>query len=229
MAKVRTLPSKKEKLHDIAEDIRYAAREVIECVQDIGEKLTEAKALMDHGEWSPWLEREFGWTDRTARNYMSVARCFKTETVSDLDIDLRALYALSKRDTPEEVREAAVELARTQHVSHAKVTEMLRAYAAPPKPRPRTTAEIEEDRLGWLDHWFDQIGRITKALADDIDSQACFLEETNPTPDDLAAAAKRNPEVLAHVNRGYSKLLEIKARIEHHGKLKLIKTAASGR
>jgi hypothetical protein len=47
-----------------------------------GEKLIEAKGLVEHGQWLPWLEANFPGTDRTASTYMRLAR--NSETVSDL-------------------------------------------------------------------------------------------------------------------------------------------------
>ena len=40
-----------------------------------------------------WIEREFGWSDRTARNFMNAyALSLKSETVSDLKLPMRELY-----------------------------------------------------------------------------------------------------------------------------------------
>jgi hypothetical protein len=39
----------------------------------LGCRLTGAKALCQHGEWLPWLERKFGWSDQTARKFIHVA------------------------------------------------------------------------------------------------------------------------------------------------------------
>ena len=43
------------------------------------------KTEQPHGEWLPWLDAEFGWSDATAKNYMSVARAFKSLTVGDFE------------------------------------------------------------------------------------------------------------------------------------------------
>jgi hypothetical protein len=55
-------------------------------VIEIGNCLIAVKARLQHGAWLPWLEREFGWSDRAARNYMRAAVAFKPETVSNLAI-----------------------------------------------------------------------------------------------------------------------------------------------
>lgn len=43
------------------------------------------------------LKDNFGWSEKTAQRYMTVANAFKNDTVSDLEIsiDAKALYLLS--------------------------------------------------------------------------------------------------------------------------------------
>jgi hypothetical protein len=62
------------------------------------------KEQLAHGQWVKWLRDEFAWTDRTARNMMSVAERFKSENVSDLRIDISALYVLAPAPQHQEVQ-----------------------------------------------------------------------------------------------------------------------------
>ena len=55
-----------------AEAIRALGKRVIDDIIEIGRLLTEAKQIAGHGNWLPWLEREFQWTDDTALNFMRV-------------------------------------------------------------------------------------------------------------------------------------------------------------
>jgi hypothetical protein len=60
----------------------------------------------------PWLEREFGWDERTAQRYISAHElALKYDTVSDLDLPLRGLYLLAAPSTPDEARQAVIEAA----------------------------------------------------------------------------------------------------------------------
>jgi hypothetical protein len=61
----------------------------------------------------PWIDREFGWSERTARNFMSVHEMLssKSATVADLAIDAKALYALAAPSTPEDVQADVIERA----------------------------------------------------------------------------------------------------------------------
>jgi hypothetical protein len=44
---------------------------------------------LPHGHFGIWLSVEFDWSERTAQNFMSVARSFKYETIADLKIAWR--------------------------------------------------------------------------------------------------------------------------------------------
>lgn len=62
----------------------------------IGELLTEEKGKLKHGEFTPWVNGNLPFTDRTARNYMRLYRerdRLKTETVSDLTSAYKLLNA----------------------------------------------------------------------------------------------------------------------------------------
>lgn len=73
-------------LEQRAERIRQRFRDIARNVIEIGFELIAAKREVGHGGWSAWLEREFNWTDRTARNYMNVAERFgNRKTFSDLN------------------------------------------------------------------------------------------------------------------------------------------------
>ena len=39
---------------------------------EIGKRLTEAKELVDHGQWSQWLQKNVNYSERTAQNLMRV-------------------------------------------------------------------------------------------------------------------------------------------------------------
>jgi hypothetical protein len=65
------VPMKEQKrLSDHAAAIKKLGKRVAADVVEIGKRLTECKKLAGHGNWLPWLEREFGWSDETARKFM---------------------------------------------------------------------------------------------------------------------------------------------------------------
>ena len=68
--------------------IRTSTRLQITEVIASGRRLLEVKVALPHGAFGKWLEAEFGWTERTAQNYMRAAETYgsNTKCVSDLPL-----------------------------------------------------------------------------------------------------------------------------------------------
>ena len=115
-----------------AATIRERGRLAAESIVAIGEELLKVKDALPHGAWTPWLDAEFGWTDRTARTFMRVASWAKSESVSDLGtVDLSALYLISARSTPAAVQTAALAIAETgERVTRGAVRGLIAAHGA---------------------------------------------------------------------------------------------------
>ncbi|MCC6780942.1 MAG: DUF3102 domain-containing protein [Hyphomicrobiales bacterium] len=85
-------------------------------VIEIGRRLTEAKVLAGHGGWLPWLEREFGWSDDTANNYMNLYRATATgrlQIPNGSEFEIRSLYLLASKNIPTVARDAIIERAES--------------------------------------------------------------------------------------------------------------------
>jgi hypothetical protein len=111
--------------------IRDAAKRTAEGIIRIGQWLTEAKARLKHGQWLPWLESEFGWSQKTAWNFMQVYESIKLETVTNLPIDVSALYLIAAPKTPEPVRQEIIKRAEAgESMTRAKAVEVFEEYKA---------------------------------------------------------------------------------------------------
>ena len=83
------------------------------CGIEIGRRLVEAKELLNHGEWLPWLRRETEFSERSAQNYMKVFNeygaaqlgLFGPETNTQTFADLPISKALAMLSLPESERE----------------------------------------------------------------------------------------------------------------------------
>lgn len=73
---------------------------------EIGRRLSVCKRLVGHGNWLSWIEHEFSWTDRTARNFISAYEFTRSKSVnvSNLGIDVSSLYLLAAPSAPEKAR-----------------------------------------------------------------------------------------------------------------------------
>ena len=62
------------------------------------------KAALPHGAFGKWLDTEFGWTPRTAENYMRAAETYGSNTKCVSDLPLKTIYQLQAPTVPESVR-----------------------------------------------------------------------------------------------------------------------------
>jgi Protein of unknown function (DUF3102) len=100
-------------LAEHANEIRKLGKRTIEDIIEIGKHLIAAKELAGHGYWLSWLKQELGWaSESSALRYMHVAELSESVSLTDLDIDLAALYRLAAPSTPSEVVEHVVALGR---------------------------------------------------------------------------------------------------------------------
>ena len=148
-----------------ANEIKTLMRQTAQGVMDIGQRLIEVKERLPHGRFGGWLGQEFGWSERTARNFMAVTRQFKTANFADLSIAPSALYALAGPSVPEAARQEAVQRAGNGPVTHKQARQIIEQHRppAPPKPAPAPVAEVQTFRqasaytalAGWLRGRFD--------------------------------------------------------------------------
>jgi DUF3102 family protein len=68
------------------EKFSTVARTALSHAIIVGERLIEAKTLVDHGEWLPWLKMHCSISERQAQKYMRVARA-KSAVRADLTIE----------------------------------------------------------------------------------------------------------------------------------------------
>ncbi|WPE22456.1 DUF3102 domain-containing protein [Shinella zoogloeoides] len=90
---------------EAAQRIKLRLRRSAEDIIEIGRDLLAVKERIGHGNFTPWLQAEFGMSEHTARRFMGVARQFGDKTSIVRDLDPTALYELAAPKTPIEVRE----------------------------------------------------------------------------------------------------------------------------
>jgi Protein of unknown function (DUF3102) len=179
--------------------IRALAKNVVRDVVEIGRHLTEAKGACAHGEWLPWLEREFAWGERTAQRFMQVHDLAKSAKLSDLgSLDISGLYLLAAPSTPAEVRDAAIARADAgEKLSHRQIKEMVDKAAegqlAPARAQAmrweamRREAEIRAEYDGKLVFTPAELrAEIAKATAPLLERNAAFERKLANLPVEIA-------------------------------------------
>lgn len=102
IAQTMAPPAESRSIETITGEILDAKRAGGEAILTIGRCLIEAKDMLSHGEWLPWLNERVEFSERTARNFMRLAREWTNrQTLADLG----ASKALTLLALPPEERE----------------------------------------------------------------------------------------------------------------------------
>ena len=83
-------------------EILHLKQELAQNIVDIGLRLIEAKTMLSHGEWLPWLKENVCFSEATAQRYMKVAAEFPNPA---LVRDLGVRKALALLELPPSERE----------------------------------------------------------------------------------------------------------------------------
>jgi hypothetical protein len=99
-------------LAEHAAEIRRLGKRVVEDVIEIGGRLTECKRICGHGNWLPWLNREFKWTEMTATRFINVYEMSKSNNLLNLELPISGLYLLAAPGTSKEARNEIIDRAQ---------------------------------------------------------------------------------------------------------------------
>jgi len=75
-------------VYELTKSVKDARDKHLAVIIEIGGALRRVKELLGHGNFLPWLKAEFRWSERTARNYMSLTAHFQGKTANFTDLDL---------------------------------------------------------------------------------------------------------------------------------------------
>ena len=116
----------RDEVKEAARSIHQLGKAMQTSLIAIGKRLIEAKGMLPEGQFSAWIEAEFQLSQRSAQNFMNVARVYGDrghEIISPLSDTV--LYMLAAPSTPEaarvEVEQAAIE-GKKVTVEFAKAT-----------------------------------------------------------------------------------------------------------
>lgn len=146
----------------VADRIRQKLKEFVRGAVEIGEALLKVKKLLPHGSFGHWTRAEFAWTERTARNYMSIAKRFgpKTEAISDLPIWTTAAFRLAAPSVSDKARELAIKRAKAGETITVKIAKSIIAMTrdeknVEPAPAETVNPRLEKFVVRCLDRCFD--------------------------------------------------------------------------
>lgn len=197
-----------ERLGAVSAEIRMLKGQVqqmaLSYAVEIGRRLTEAKAMVPHGEWGEWLKREVDYSQSTAQNLMKVYQELgdgqeslfgppKSQTLGNLSFTkVLQLLALPEPELDEFVENHDVESMSTRELS-AALKERDEARAAAELARAeQSVAEQARDKM-----------------SQDVAEANARIEGLNDLVGRYSAEARERQEALAQIT---AELEELRAR-----------------
>jgi hypothetical protein len=175
-------PRVTKQVQETAARIRDKVKKTVEDIIEVGNDLLAVKEKLPHGQFGPWLKAEFGWGERTAQNFMSVAEQFgaKTEIIADLTIQPTAAYLLAGPSVPDEARQVALERAEAGEKITTSVAKEIVAQTKKKRPRRRKTLPpeklatrlvrvLEQYRERWNPKELSELARHLREFADGLE------------------------------------------------------------
>ena len=226
IAQTMAPPAEDRTIETITGEILEAKRAGGEAILTIGRCLIEAKDMLSHGEWLPWLTEQVEFSPRTAQNFMRLAREWSnTQTLADLgaskalallalppeereqfmedhkvvDMSARQLeQAIKERDEAKAAAEQAAADQRTAEQARDKMAEDIRLLNA-------RLAGVREDR----EQAMENVARLEAELAD---LKAKPVDVAVETVVDQAAIDKARADAIAEMQAKLDKAKEAAAK-----------------
>lgn len=101
-AQAAQAPASERNIEAITSEILRLKQDAGNAILGIGQRLLEAKAMLPHGEWLPWLTEQVEFSERQAQRFMKLAQEWANPTALS---DLGATKALALLALPPEERQ----------------------------------------------------------------------------------------------------------------------------
>ena len=202
MAPIETDQLECRTIETITDEILDAQRRGGEAILTIGRCLIEAKEMLPHGEWLPWLNEKVAYSERTAQNFMAVARRYSNpQTLADLGMaKALALLALPDSERDEFVQDHnVIEMSARQLKQAIKERDEARKAAEAAKA-DASAAEQARAKMAEDMRTTQNLLESARADADSAGSRARALEEKlrmlQEQPVEVAVETVVDPEAL---------------------------------
>lgn len=98
-------------LNQLTVELKFYINQWGQNTIEIGKRLIAAKEIVGHGNWNKWLEDNFNLKERSARNFMEVAKRFgNRQTSADLSLyQMVAMLALPEGEIEKFIAEKTAE------------------------------------------------------------------------------------------------------------------------
>ena len=225
IAQTMAQPAEERTIEAVTGDILEAQRKGGEAVLTIGRCLIEAKDMLRHGEWLPWLAEKVGYSEKTAQNFMRLAREFSNPQAI---ADLGATKALKLLALPADEREQfvadhnVIDMTTRQLEAAIKERDEARAHAQQAEQErseaQQSAQKLQETLHDVLEDRSDAYQRLEK-LTEELDElKARPVEVSVETVVDQEAIDKAKDEARAEMQAKLDKAKEEAAKAKRRQK-----------
>ncbi len=163
---------------------------VLSYAIEIGRRLCEAKAVLEHGQWGPWLAEQVEFSQSTAQNYMKIYERYGSEQIS--------LFGDAKTET----------------IGNLPYTKALKLLAVPDEEMDDFLAEHDVDAMSTRE--LEQAIRERDEAKKALDDAGETIDEVNSQLEDaqkeLEAAESAAVEARAEADKLRAELEELQSR-----------------
>ena len=233
IAQTMAKPVEGRTIETITDEILDAKRTGGEAILTIGRCLIEAKDMLPHGEWLPWLNERVELSERAAQRFMRLAREWSNPTTLS---DLGASKALALLALPMEEREQFMEDHNVIDMSARQLEQAIKERdearkAAEAAKADASAAEQARAKMAEDMRTTQNLLESARADADSAGSRARVLEEklrmlqeqpvevAVETVVDPEALEKARAEAVAEMQAKLDKAREAKKRAEDRQKI----------
>lgn len=134
----------------ITSEIRFYTQQAGMSIIEIGKRLHEAKICLPHGAWGDWLKNEVHFSERTAQNFMRIAREYQNpQLLADMGnsatkaLLLLSLPAEERADFVAGAHEINGEAKTVAEMTTKEMEELTRALAAERAEKEKLQAQMD--------------------------------------------------------------------------------------
>lgn len=232
IAQTMAAPVEGRTIETITDEILDAKRTGGEAILTIGRCLIEAKDMLPHGEWLPWLNERVELSERTAQKFMKLAREWSNPNTL---ADLGASKALMLLALPEGEREQFVEEHNVIDMSARQLEQAIKerdearkaaeVAKADASAAEQARAKMAED-MATANATLKAVLEEKQRTAQDVERLQQELDEMKSRPVDVAvetvvdpeAIEKAKAEAVAEMQAKLDKAKEAKAKADEKRK-----------
>ena len=174
-------------------------------IWEIGKRLSEAKDLLRHGQWLPWLTRFVDFSERQAQRYIKIFAAYsKSDTVSDLGLKKALILAALEPEEREELLPEAADMSAKE----------LQAAVAAKQEAERRAAEAEAKQMDLLSQLQDLEARQEKTVSEAVDAYKQVIADTRKENDRLVGELQTQRDTAADLEAKLQAAKEAKKKAD---------------